>query len=62
MNRLRVDIYYNSGTTSLCVLRAGLTLRQNKHVLRESRDKRHHKIILFYQPHIRLKNTPEIKK
>jgi hypothetical protein len=44
------------------MLRAGLTLRQNKHVLRESRDKRHHKIHLFYQPHIRLKNTSEIKK
>jgi len=47
------------------VLRDGLNLRQNKHVLRASRDKRHHKNPttrhLFNQPDIRLKNTPKIK-
>jgi hypothetical protein len=46
------------------MLRAGLTLRQNKHVLMASRDKRHHKNPatrhLFYQPNIRLKKTPNI--
>jgi hypothetical protein len=48
------------------VLRTGLTLRQNKHVLRESRVKWHHKNLatrhLFYQPNIKIKKTPKIKR
>ena len=49
----------------VCVMsRPGLTLRQNKHVLRTSRGttKIRPQGNLFYQPDIRLKNTPKIPK
>ena len=47
--------------------RTGLTLRQNKHVLRTLRDNGTPKKIqpqcnLFHHPDIRLKNTPKIIK
>ena len=55
------------GDMSIRVLSAGLTHRQNKHVLRASRGKGgttkfRSQGNLFYQPDIRLKNTPKIPK
>ena len=55
------------GDMSIRVLSAGLTLRQNKHVLRASRGKGGTTKFRpqgnsFYQPDIRPKNTPKIPK
>jgi len=56
--------YKNLRKMTLSEVRAGLTLRQNKHVVRASRGKAGTTKIrpqgnLFYQPDIRLKNTPK---
>jgi hypothetical protein len=64
---LTLNNNYSFNETYDAIFRPGLTLRQNNHVIRASRGKGAPQksglmAIYFYQPDIRLKNTPKIKK